>query len=111
MKIYLAGKYLLLILLVYLTTYCFALTSKIVLTEGGTPELRKKIELRLTDIVNSLDVHRLDRTENYLTEEGYLSLLELIIKTKCRNVNPLYETKLLNLPKCETKSILPTGSL
>jgi len=98
MKTYIIKKCLLPIFLFYFSAHCFALTSKIVLTEGGTPELRKKIEFRLTEIVNSLDVHRLDRTENYLTEEGYLSLLELIIETKCRNVNPLYETKLLNLP-------------
>jgi len=86
------------IFIFYWGSYCFALTSKIVLTEGGNPELRQKVEFRLTEIINSLDVHRLDRAANYLTEEGYLSLLELIINTKCQNVDPLYETKMLNLP-------------
>ncbi|MCK4446360.1 MAG: hypothetical protein KAW56_04690 [Candidatus Marinimicrobia bacterium] len=98
MKIYLAGKYLLLILLIYSHTFCFALTSKVILTEGSPPEIRQKIEFRLTEIVNSLDIHRIERVGCYLTKEGYLSLVDLIDKTKCRNVNPLYETKLLNLP-------------
>ena len=98
MKIYLAGKNLLIILLVYLNTYCFALTSKVILTEGFPPDIRKKIEFRLTEIVNSFDIHRIERTGRYFTKEGYLSLVDLIDKTKCCNVNPLYETKLLNLP-------------
>lgn len=70
MRNYLTKKYILIIFLLFISSHCFALTSKVVLTGGGTSKFRKKVEFRLTKIVNSLDVHRLDRAENYLTEEG-----------------------------------------
>ncbi len=74
------------------------ITSKVVLTDGGTPALRETVAERLTTIVNSLEEQAWDRVKDYCTPSGLSSLRDLVQKTSCRNVNPLYETKLLDLP-------------
>jgi len=85
------------LLLIWITPG-LALTSKVVLTHGGTPELRERLGQQLTVIVNSLAEQNWDKTKAYTTENGLSSLQNLVIQTSCRNVNPLYETKLLELP-------------
>lgn len=76
-------------------------TSKVVLTDGGTPEFRQMSETRLTAVVNALDTEEWNVIESYSTKEGLQMIKSLVKKTDCRNVNPLYETKLLELPNAE----------
>ena len=74
------------------------LTSKVEITGGGTPELRSLIGQRLTIIVNSLgDVDWLEEN-NFFTQDGKEIFKDLLEKTNPVNVNPLYKTKLLDLP-------------
>lgn len=73
-------------------------TSKVVLTGGGTERFRNEVADRLTVIVNQLDAQAWGKMSKHCTPAGLASLKDLVIKTECRNVNPLYESKLLNLP-------------
>jgi hypothetical protein len=84
--------------LLAITSSASALTSKVLLTDGGTPELRVKISEHLTSIVNILESRHWDGVAGYFTADGLASLRELASQTHPRNVNPLYETRLLELP-------------
>jgi len=74
------------------------LTSKVVITDGGTAEFRNVIEERLTKIVNSFESQHWNNLNDCCTADGLASLKELAENTSCRNVSPLYEVKLLDLP-------------
>ncbi|MFQ5452846.1 MAG: hypothetical protein ACE5D6_01505 [Candidatus Zixiibacteriota bacterium] len=69
------------------------------LTEGGTKNQRKILEERLTAIVNVMSKNNWETITDYCTTEGLAGLKELVERTECKNVNPLYETKLISLPE------------
>lgn len=75
-----------------------SLKSKVVLTGSGTLAEREKFGLRLTAIVNAIAPRDWDGIRDYCDPSGLSSLIDLVAKTDMKNVNPLYETKLLSLP-------------
>ena len=85
------------LLMVFSPRLAFPVTSFVKLTEGGTPIQRNTLSQRLSTIVNSFDDKNWDVIQNFCTPAGFTALIELVEKTGCRNVNPLYETKLLEL--------------
>jgi hypothetical protein len=84
----------------YLLDSCEAqyLYSVVKLSGGGDAKFRDAIAQRLTSIVNILPLKKWEQVKDYCTPEGLSSLKDLTEKTSCKNVNPLYETRLLNLP-------------
>lgn len=93
----------LIILIIFLFLHVFSvglsgLTSKVIITSGGNSEIRTLVGKRLTAIVNSFESQEWNNISNYCTKDGLKSLKELVENTSSRNVNPLYESKLLVLP-------------
>jgi hypothetical protein len=81
-----------------ITSPLFALTSRVVIVDGGSEALRDSIEMRLTAIVNILQPKEFNGIKDYFTPDAYDVFVDLVNKTSCRNVNPLYEAELLALP-------------
>ena len=77
----------------------YALTSKVILTSGGSAELRDLIGSNLTRIVNSLADKNWDNIEILCEKRvgGLESIRNLVEMTSAKNVYPIYESKLINL--------------
>lgn len=80
-----------------LTPSVQALTSVVWLTEGGSLELRQSLSRGLTEVMNCLESQDFTLAQDCFTPEGLASFRELVERTGCLNVNPLYETPLLTL--------------
>ena len=77
----------------------YPLTSKVILTSGGSAELRDLIGSNLTRIVNSLAEKNWDNIEILCEKRvgGLESIRNLVEMTSAKNVYPIYESKLINL--------------
>ena len=84
-----------------------ALTSKVVLSGGSSTQFTTQTSASLTLVINSLSDQNWDAVKQHFSESGFKSLEELALKTNLRNVNPLYETKIIKLPdgKFEVRDI------
>jgi len=78
-----------------------ALTSKVILSGGHDSQFSTQTSSNLTEIINSLGSQNWKTMQEHCSEQGFKSLQELVMNTNLRNVNPLYETKLINLPSGE----------
>ncbi len=93
------------ILIFLLSSFCggdsasFALVSQVALSGGETKLFLQTVEARLTSIMNCLETREWSSVEDHFTPDGLSSLRELIERADCRNVNPLYEAKLIHLPR------------
>ncbi len=77
----------------------YPLTSKVILTSGGSAELRDLIGSNLTRIVNSLAEKKWENIRPLCDERvrGLESIKNLVEMTSAKNVYPIYESKLVNL--------------
>jgi hypothetical protein len=81
----------------FLSLNSSALTSKVSISEGADQALRDTLSLRLTLIMNSLEKQNWEEISGYFTSAGLASFQNLLASTEFKNVNPLYEPKILNL--------------
>ncbi|MEA3287010.1 MAG: hypothetical protein U9Q77_06510 [Candidatus Marinimicrobia bacterium] len=75
----------------------FALTSKVLITSGGSELIRSRVQENLSNVMNALKPLAPERFEQSCTREGLTALIGLKRQTGFFNVNPLYECRLLEL--------------
>jgi len=81
-----------------LATPLYALTSKVVLLNGGTVEQRERVSASLTNVMNSLDRELPSELKKDFSTEGLKNINDLIVQTHPVSVNPLYEANLISFP-------------
>jgi len=78
--------------------FCFAIIGQVVVTEGGTPQLRTLVSDNLTNVVNALDSANMTAYRRAFTVEGYQAMTEIMQTVKLANGQRTKITKLLTLP-------------
>ena len=76
----------------------FAMVGQVLITEGGTPELREVVGSNLTVVINALGSGDLSAIQSAFTEDGYQTITGLLQKVKMENAMRTKETVLLILP-------------
>lgn len=75
-----------------------AITSRVRLDEGCESGIRKQIEENLNIAINCLEPDKISMAEDKFTDVGFEQFRSLIKNFNCQTVNPLYKTKLIQLP-------------
>lgn len=86
------------ILILVCATSSFATIGQVLITEGGTLELREFVGTNLTQVVNSLESRDLSAQRAAFTPEGYRIASDLITRVPMRNAQRTKTTRLLTLP-------------
>jgi len=94
-------KYLLFVFCVLSVHVLFGMQSKVAITNGADSTFQQLVSQRLTRVVNSLGSKNWQTISEVFTEEGLQDLKDLVKTTECRNVNPLYEIPIIQLPSGE----------
>lgn len=89
---------LLLLCLLFFNSAAFGLTSKVILSSNEA-KFALKVSNILTEILNSLELQDWEPIKPYFSTDGYEGFIDLMERTQCRNVNPLYEGNILTLPQ------------
>lgn len=76
----------------------FAILGQVIITEGGTPELRDLVGSNLTELLNAFESGDLSGHRTVFTSEGYLSMTDILQKAPMENAHRTKTTKLLTLP-------------
>lgn len=86
--------------------------TRVVLTEGGSPLLRRSIETTLTKVIQEINkkaagVGNLETIRQYCSEGGFLSIRGLVEYDRIYSIMPEFRTKLLNTfpGYCEVRGI------
>jgi len=85
-------------LILFYTTSLFAMVGQVLITEGGTPQLRNLVSSNLTEVINALGSGDLTACQGAFTAGGYQTITGLLLKVKMENAMRTKETKLLILP-------------
>ena len=75
-----------------------AYLGQVMISDGGTPELRKLVGANLTGVVNALESGDLSGQRGAFTAEGYRCTTELLRKAPMANAQRTKTTRLLTLP-------------
>lgn len=85
------------LLLVATIPAAHARIGEVVLSGGLDPDLRARIETRLTTAVNAIDAGELEPVRQFCTESGWEELDALTSSLRLYNPRPVHETKLLEV--------------
>jgi hypothetical protein len=86
-------------LLTLLAASVGAITTKVVITQGGEPQFRALVSQRLTQVANSVEAREWEKVSECCTNGGLEALKDLVETTQWRLAYPLYDEKtLLQLP-------------
>lgn len=83
------------LLVVWINTNLYAFSSTVVLHSGGGEQFLKELSIHITKAINAMADNNWTDLDKGFTSEGRSTFVELVRSTNCRNVNPLYETKLI----------------
>ena len=76
----------------------FSMVGQVLITDGGTPQLRELVGNNLTEVINALGSGDISANQSAFTTEGYQTITRLLQKVKMENAIRTKETKLLTLP-------------
>ena len=86
------------ILIVIGVSSAFGMVGQVLITDGGTPQLRDLVSNNLTEVINDLGSGNLSANQSAFTADGYRTITTLLSKVKMENAMRTKETKLLTLP-------------
>lgn len=76
----------------------YSMVGQVLITDGGTPQLREMVGNNLTEVINALGSGDLTTCQDAFTNAGYQTITTLLSKVKMENAMRTKETKLLTLP-------------